>query len=42
MTSKEYKEFLIENILEWAGDRFTREELEKKTIHSLERIFDNC
>lgn len=42
MTSEEYKDFLIEGILEWAGDRFTREELEKKATRSLERIYDNC
>lgn len=42
MTLKEYKEFLIDGILEFAGDRFTREELEKKTTRVLERIYDNC
>lgn len=42
MTTKEYKEFLIDGILEFAGDRFTREELEKKAVRTLERIYDNC
>ena len=42
MTLREYKEFLIENILAWAGDRFTREYLEERTTQQLERIFDNC
>lgn len=42
MTEKEYKEFLIEGILEWAGHRFTREELEGKAIRVLEKIFDYC
>ena len=42
MTNKEYKEMLIQGILEWAGDRFTREQLEKKNISILERIYDNC
>lgn len=42
MTTIEYKQFLINGIIEWAGDRFTREELEKKSIRALERIFDNC
>ena len=42
MNWKEYKEMLINDILEWAGDRFTRDELEKKTIQALERIYDNC
>ena len=39
---REYKDFLIRAILEWAGDRFTREYLEKRTTAVLERIFDNC
>ena len=42
MTPNEYKAFLIDGILEFAGDRFTREELEKKTIRILEKIYDNC
>lgn len=42
MTLKEYKEFLINGILEFAGDRFTREYLEKRTTRVLERIYDNC
>ena len=42
MSREEYKEMLIHDILEWAGDRFTREELERKSITTLERIYDNC
>ena len=42
MTTKEYKQFLIEGILSWAAERFTREELEKKSIRALEIIYDNC
>lgn len=42
MTIAEYKQMLIKDILEWAGDRFTAEELEKKSIAILERIYDNC
>lgn len=42
MTQKEYRDFLIEEILEFAEDRFSREELEKRSIRSLERIYDNC
>ena len=42
MTNKEYKEMLINDILEWqTRNQFTREELEKKTIRALERIYDN-
>ena len=42
MTNKEYKEMLINNILEWqTNNQFTREELEKKPIRVLERIHDN-
>lgn len=38
----EYKKMLIENILEWqTRNQFTREELEKKSIRSLEIIHDN-
>lgn len=39
---KGYKEMLIDGILEWAGDRFTRAELERFDIRALERIYDNC
>ena len=42
MTLQEYKAFLIAGILEFAGDRFTREYLEKRTTRVLERIYDNC
>ena len=42
MTTKEYKEMLINNILEWQkNNQFTREELEQKPIRVLERIHDN-
>lgn len=38
----EYKKMLIENILQWqTRNQFTREELEKKSIQSLEIIHDN-
>lgn len=39
---KSYKEMLIHDILEWAGDRFTREYLIKLDTRTLERIYDNC
>lgn len=42
MSNAEYREFLIKNILEWAGDRFDREYLEKRSTTALERIHDNC
>ena len=38
---KEYKKFMIEDILKFRND-FTREELEKKDIRTLERIYDFC
>lgn len=42
MTNKEYKEMLINNILEWqTNNQFTKEELEQKNIRTLERIHDN-
>ena len=42
MKNTEYKEMLINNILEWqTNNQFTREELEKKSIRVLERIHDN-
>ena len=42
MTNAEYREMLINNILEWQTDnQFTREQLEKKSIRVLERIHDN-
>lgn len=42
MTNKEYKEMLINNILEWQkNNQFTREELMQKPIRVLERIHDN-
>lgn len=42
MTNKEYKNMMIENILNWqTRKQFTREELGKKTIRALEIIHDN-
>lgn len=42
MTNQEYKQMLIKNILEWqTKGQFTRGELEKKPIRSLEIIHDN-
>ncbi len=41
MTNVEYREMLIKNILSWqTNNQFTREELEKKNIRSLEIIHD--
>lgn len=42
MTNKEYKEMLINNIMEWqTRNQFARKQLEKKTIRALEIIHDN-
>lgn len=42
MTNKDYREMLINGILEFqTRNQFTREELEKKPIRTLERIYDN-
>ncbi len=42
MTNKEYREFLINSILEFqTSNQFTKETLEKKPIRVLERIYDN-
>ena len=42
MTNTEYKRMLIDNILEWqTRNQITREELERKTIRTLEIIHDN-
>ena len=42
MTNKEYKQWMIECILQWQSENtFTRESLEKKTTRALEIIFDN-
>ena len=42
MNNTEYKEFLINNILEWqTNNQFTKEELNKMSIRILERIHDN-
>lgn len=41
MTNAEYRKFLIDGIMEFS-DKFTVEELEKKPIRVLERIYDNC
>lgn len=38
----DYKESLIDGIEEFAPGRFTREELGKKSVRSLEIIFDHC
>lgn len=42
METKDYKQFLINNILEWQKqEQFKREDLEKMSIRALERIHDN-
>lgn len=42
MSNKEYREMLIKSILEFqTKNQFSREDLEKKTIRSLEKIYDN-
>lgn len=42
MTATEYKDFLIDGIMEYqTKGQFTREELEKKSIRALEIIYDN-
>ncbi len=42
MNNQEYKQFLINNILEWQNQQqFKREDLEKMSIRALEIIFDN-
>lgn len=42
MTTAEYKQMLIEDILEWqTRNQYTREQLQKKSIRALERIYDN-
>lgn len=41
MTKAEYRKFLIDGIMEFSTT-FTVEELEKKPIRVLERIYDNC
>lgn len=42
MTNAEYKEMLINDILKWqTNNQFTKEELQKKTVRVLERIYDN-
>lgn len=41
MTNVEYREMLINDILEWqTRNQYTREELQKKSIRVLERIYD--
>lgn len=41
MDWKEYKEFLIESILDFqTKNQFTKEKLQKLTIRTLERIHD--
>lgn len=39
---KEYKESLIEDIIKWTNGKWTREELQGKTVRTLERIYDYC
>lgn len=42
MNNQEYKQFLINNILEWQKQsKFSREDLEKMSIRALEMIHDN-
>lgn len=42
MTNKEYKEMLINGILDYqTKGQFTEEELNKKSIRTLEIIYDN-
>jgi len=42
MTNAEYRTFLINGIIEWQTKmQFSKEELEKKPIRVLERIYDN-
>ena len=42
MTTAEYKQMLINDILEWqTRNQYTREQLQKKSIRALEKIYDN-
>lgn len=42
METKDYKEFLIDGILEFQSEsKFTKEALQNKSIRALEIIFDN-
>ena len=42
MTNAEYRKMLIDGILEYqTREQFTRKELEKKPIRTLEIIYDN-
>lgn len=42
MSNADYREMLIDNIMEWqTRNQFTREELQKKSIRALEIIHDN-
>lgn len=42
MTTREYKDFLIGDILAWqTRGQFTKDDLEKKTTRTLEIIHDN-
>ena len=42
MSNAEYKEMLINDILEWqTRNQFTKEELQKTSIRALEIIHDN-
>lgn len=41
MTATEYKKMLIDGILEFQKHgQFTREQLQRKNVHALERIYD--
>lgn len=41
MTNVEYREMLINDILEWqTRNQYTREELQKKSVRALEKIYD--
>lgn len=41
--NQSYKRMLIDDILDFQGDDgYTRENLQKMSIKTLERIYDNC
>lgn len=39
---KDYKAMMIDDILDFAPGKWTREELQGKTVRTLERIYDHC
>ena len=39
---KDYKASLIDDIINWTHGAWTREELQGKTVRTLERIYDHC